>query len=168
MFSGTIFFISLVIYFGLTFGYKAYLNSSIAKLHDQTEAFSQQVPEGDQKKIINFYSQISNLKTVLASHVFSSQLFGWLEKNTQVNVYYDKFNLNVLNGQLPLSGIGKTMDDINQQLAIFQSHKDITKITLGNVNFSGGLWHFDVTLTFRPGYFSRPGLSIATTTTTQQ
>ena len=155
MFSGTIFFISLVIYLGLDFGYKAYLNSSLKTLQDQLQTFSQQVPVEDQKKIISFYSQISNLKTVLANHVFSSQLFGWLEKNTQVNVSYDKFNLNTTNNQLSLSGTAKTMDDVNQQMVIFQSQENVSKIALGNIGFTGGVWRFETTLSFQPGYFGR-------------
>lgn len=155
MFSGTIFFISLVIYFGLNFGYKTYLNSTVKKLQDQVATFSQQISVEDQKKIISFYSQISNLKTALTNHVFSSQLFSWLEKNTQVNVFFDKFNLNVANNQLSLSGVAKTMDDVNQQLVIFQSQENVSKLALGSVNFTGGIWRFETVLSFHPGYFSR-------------
>ncbi len=155
MFSGTIFFLSLVIYFGLAYGYKAYLGVSLKNLQDQIKIFSQKVPEEDQKKIISFYSQISNLKTVLNNHVFSSQLFSWLENNTQVNVYYDKFNLNVMNNKLVLVGIAKTMDDVNQELAIFQSRGEVSKVTVGNISSVSGAWRFEVTLTFTPGYFNR-------------
>ena len=160
MFSGTIFFISLVIYLGLAFGYTAYLSSSLSKLQDQVQTFSEQVPVEDQKKIINFYSQISNLKTVLSSHVFSSQLFTWLEKNAQVNVSYDRLNLNIQNNQLLLGGHSKTMDDIDQQLVIFQSQPEVGKIAVGNISFSDGVWRFDTTLSFVPGYFNASNIAL--------
>lgn len=163
MFSGTIFFISIVIYLGLDFGYKSYLSSQVKKLKDQVQAFSEQVPVEDQKKIIDFYSQTSNLKTVLANHIFSSQLLRWLERNSQINVTYDKFNLNVGNSQVTLGGSSKTMDDINQQLIVFQAQQEVSKVAIGNINFSNNLWHFEATLTFVPGYFGRSNTSATST-----
>lgn len=154
MFSGTIFFLSLVIYFGLAFGYSNYLNTTLKTLQDQTQAFAQQVSVADQKNIVDFYSQVSNLKIILAAHVFSSQLFAWLEKNSQINVTYSSFNLNASNSQLILGGDAKTMDDLNQQLAIFGSQPEVGKVILGSMNFSNGAWHFEVTLRFVPGYFN--------------
>lgn len=163
MFSGTLFFISLVIYFGIDFGYRSYVTSQVKKLKDQVQAFSEQVPVEDQKKIIDFYSQTSNLKTVLSSHIFSSQLLSWLERNSQINVTYDKFNLNIGNNQVILGGSAKTMDDINQQFIVFQSQKEVSKVAIGNINFSGNLWRFEVTLTFAPGYFNRSNTSATST-----
>ena len=154
MFTSTLFFISLVIYFGLQFGYSAYLNSNLKKLQEQVQAFGEQVPVEDQKKIVSFYSQVSNLKTILANHIFSAQLFNWLEKNTQKNVTFSKFNLNVTTNQVGLGGTAKTMDDFNQELAIFAAQADVEKISVGNVAFANGVWNFDITLLFRTGYFS--------------
>lgn len=164
MFSGTIFFISLVIYFGLAFGYTVYLNSNLQKLRGQAAVFSQQIPAEDQKRIVNFYSQIYNLKTALAKHIFSSQLFSSLERNTQVNIYFNKFNLNTQTNQLALGGVAKTMDDINQQFVLFQSQPEVARVAPGNISFSEGVWRFEATLLFQEGYFSRSGLAAATTT----
>lgn len=155
MFSSTIFFISLLIYLGLTFGYQPYLRSEADKLQDQIQAFSQQIPLEEQEKIIDFYSQLINLQTVLANHVFTSQTFEWMENNTQANVYYEKFDLNPTTNKLSLGGIAKTMEDVNQQFAIFANNPAIQRMSISNVTFSSGFWQFNVNLFFEPGYFQQ-------------
>jgi len=155
MFSSTIFLLSLVIYFGITFGYKAYLSSDLKKAEDEKQQLSQQVPVEEQAKIVSFYSQVVNLQSVLSAHVYSSQLFDWLEKNTQANVYFNRFTLGIANNQMTLGGVGKTMDDVNQQFVIFQSRPEIKRMNVTNVSFGAGLWQFDASLFFEPGYFRR-------------
>src|SRR3989304_3721474 len=103
MFSGTLFFIAAFVYLGLVFGYRPYLASEVRKLQDQINIFIQQIPLEEQNKIINFYSQLLNLRSLLDNHAISSQLFDWLEQNTQVNVYYDRFDVNLRTGELRIS-----------------------------------------------------------------
>ncbi|MEK7195196.1 MAG: hypothetical protein AAB655_00710 [Patescibacteria group bacterium] len=156
MFSGLIFFLSLFIYLGLVFGYKTYLNSEVRKLDDQVQKFSQQIPLEEQVKIINFYSQLVNIKSLLAKHVYGSSIFSWLEKNTQFNVYYRDFGLDTSASSLHLSGSAKTMDDVIQQIAIFQSRPEIGKVSVSSVSFSEGAWIFDVSIIFDPDFFHNP------------
>ncbi|MEK9180564.1 MAG: hypothetical protein AAB897_04090 [Patescibacteria group bacterium] len=153
MFSGTIFFIALLVYLGLAFGYRPYLVSEVAQLQDQINSFGQQIPAEEQAKIINFYSQLLNIRTLLSRHVFSSKAFEWLEANTQARVYFDKFDFNAKNSEVRLGGLAKTMEDVNQQLAIFDSRPEIKKANTSNVTLSNNIWRFDVTLTFDPGFF---------------
>lgn len=157
MFSSTVFFLSLFIYLGLTFGYEAYLNSGLKKVEDEKQRLAQDVPAEEQSKIVNFYSQIANLQSLLANHVYLSPLFDWLEKNTQTNVYLNKFNLNITSNQLALGGVAKTMEDVNQQLAIFQSRPEIQRMSVTNITMTLNLWQFDLSLYFEPGYFYRLG-----------
>lgn len=158
IFSSTVLFISLFVYFGLVYGYEPYLNSSAKKLQDQIQSFSQQITAVEQAELANFYSQLANLKLLLANHVFSSQIFAWLEKNTQANTYYDKFDLNITNNQLLLGGIGKTMEDVDQQLAVFESQPEVQGLSVSNISFVNSVWRFGATLQFKSGYFNRsPG-----------
>lgn len=155
MFSGTVFFLSILIWVGLVYGYKPYLFSQLKKAQTQIQAFGQQVPVEEQAKIANFYSQLTNLKNLLGGHVLVSQLFPWLEKNTEVNVYFEKFGLNTKTGEVLLGGVAKTMDDVNQQLAIFSSRQEVKKLSVTTVSFEGGAWRFDVKLSLNDGYFSQ-------------
>ncbi len=154
MFSSTMFFASLLLYLGLAFGYQPYLTGQVRKVQDQIQAFSQEVSVDQQTKLINFYSQLSNLRTLLANHLITSPVFAWLEKNTQVNIYFSKFVLSQEKNQLTLGGVAKNMDDINQQFAIFQADPDIDRMNIGSASLNNGAWQFEVVLFFRKGYFS--------------
>ncbi|MBU6500336.1 MAG: hypothetical protein KGJ89_00705 [Patescibacteria group bacterium] len=154
MFSSTVFIFSLLIYFGLAFGYKSYLNTQVQQLQDQIQAFGQQIPLDQQAKIIQFYSQLANLKKLLDNHTISSRIFSWLSKNTQTNVYWTSFSLDSQGGQVSLSGTAKSVADVGQQLAIFQSLPELTSMETNGVSGSGNNWQFSVDLKFIGGYFS--------------
>lgn len=154
MFSSTIFFISLVVYLGLIFGYRPYLNSQVKRLNDKIQSLSQQIPLDDQKKIINFYAQLVNLKAVLNGHIFTTPIFGWLEKNTQLNVYYTRLGLNAQNRQVTVVGLAKTVNDLVEQIKIFDDDPGVVKLNFGNSSIgTGGFWQFSLILTLTPEMF---------------
>lgn len=160
MFSSTIFFICLLVYFGLVYGYKPYLDREVGKLDQQIKIFEQQIPVDEQTKIVNFYSQLANLKSLLARHIVTSPLLGWLEGRTQTNVYFTKFHLNTQSSQLSLGGISKTIDDLTQQLQIFQEDQNVRRASFSNVSIgSNGLWQFDLTVVFDPKFLVAGGSS---------
>ena len=113
---------------------------------------SNSVSTSDQSQLIDYYSQIANLKTLLQNHTLSSQIFSWLEKDTEANVYYQSFALT--NGsQLTLSGVASTEADINQQVAIFENDPEISSVTVSNVSapqLLGNGWTFSVILIINP------------------
>jgi Tfp pilus assembly protein PilN len=157
LFSGGILFLTIAIYLGLTYGYEPYLQSQITKQTDQVNLLDQSISTADQSSLINFYSQIANLKTLLQGHVISSQFFTWLEQNTEANVYYDSLALGQAN-HVTLDGIAKTEADVNQQLSIFENSKAITSVNVSNVTFSqqtGGGWTFNVILVMAPSLFQQ-------------
>lgn len=153
-FSATIFFLALFIYAGTVYGYRPYLGSKVDELKGQLQLAGQQIPVEEQAKIANFYSQVVNLGTLLRGRTFVSGIFAWFEKNTQVNIYYNRFNLNVPNNQLSLGGIAKTVEDANQQFAIFQSRPEVGRINVDTIVSAAGVWQFDITIFFAPDYFS--------------
>jgi len=103
-FSGGILFLTVAVYFGLTLGYEPYLQSQLANAKNQVNALGNSVSASDQSQLIDFYSQIANLQTLLQKHTFSSQFFSWLEQNTEANVYYRSFALTQ-GDQIALSGV---------------------------------------------------------------
>lgn len=160
MFGTTVFFISLLVYVGLVFGYKPFLSSQLRKTQDKIQAFSQQIPAEEQFKIVDFYSQIVNLKSLIEKHILTSPFFEWLEKNTQGNIYFEQLDLNAANGRAILSGAAKSVEDITQQLAIFESRPEVERVSIGPTNFSGGAWRFGIVLYFNQGYFLRGGAQL--------
>ncbi len=119
-FSGGILFLIVMIYLGMTLGYEPYLQSQISKSQNQISNLNQSISVSDQSNLIHFYSQISNLKSLLQKHVLSSQLFDWLEKNTEANIYYQSFTMTS-GYKVNITGYATTEADINQQVAIFDN-----------------------------------------------
>jgi superoxide dismutase len=154
-FAGGIFFIVLINYLGLVFGYEPYLNKQVTGQQDQINQLNQSISADDQTKLINFYSQLSNLKSVLRDHTLTTQFFSWLEKNTEANVYYGSFSLTA-GSQVAIVGNATTEADVNQQIAIFEASPEVQKVSVSNVSAapSGNGWTFNATLTMKPSIFT--------------
>lgn len=153
MLSGTIFFVSVFVYFGLVFGYKPYLENQVQKLNDQIQSFSQKISVEDQENIVRFYSQSTNLKTLLGNHVTPSPILRWLEQNTHTGVFFTRFVLNTNQNQLSLSGAGRTAADAGAQAIIFERAAAVERVNLTSVSVGPtGLWEFTLTLFLRPEF----------------
>jgi hypothetical protein len=92
-FSGGMLVLAIAVYLGITFGYDPYLQNEITNTQNKITALNNSISPTDQTNLINFYSQVSNLKILLQKHTLSSQFFSWLEKNTEVNVYYQSLSM---------------------------------------------------------------------------
>ena len=154
LFSGGILFLVVIIYLGLVYGYQPYLEKQISTTQGQLSTLNNSIAPTDQTNLINFYSQISNLKTLLKKHVLSSQLFTWLEKNTEANVYYQSLALST-GYKVNIIGHAISESDINQQISIFESSPEVKSVSVSNVGLAQGTsgWNFTVLLTMNPSLF---------------
>ncbi len=147
MFSGTVFFISLAVYLGIAYGYKPYLERQVAILDEQIKSYTRQITPDEQEKLISFYSQVANLNEILKSRFTPSQIFGWLEKNTGANIYYNGFGFLLADYQVNLSGISKTVDGFSKQMVLFQNNPAVERASINSFSSAGGnLWQFNVSL----------------------
>ena len=126
LFSGSILLIIVLIYAGLQFGYEPYLNSQISLLQAQAQKVGQSVSPADEANLIRFYSQISNIQSLIKNHVFFSQFLTWLEQNTEANVYYTSMVFTAGN-QITLVGVAKTSADVSEQVAAFEASPDFRR-----------------------------------------
>ncbi len=145
--AGSLFAISLIIYLGLSYGYEPYLNGQKDDLDIQIQEFSKKIPQEDQTKLVSFYSQLANVKTLLGKHPMTSKAFDWLETNTQANTYFTKLTFNVPTSQITLLGNSKSPQDAAEQAAIFESQPEVLRLNLNNLAVSpGGGWQFNMTV----------------------
>lgn len=154
-FSGGVAVVVFVLYLGLIFAYRPYLNSRIATIEEQIDILNQQVSADAQNQLISFYSQISNVRSLLGNHVFFSHFLSWLESHTQANVSFG--NLNFSNGnQIILVGLTKTQADMDQQLAAFESAPDVKSARVSNISFvsTSNVWQFTISLVMQPSVFA--------------
>jgi hypothetical protein len=147
-FSGGVFFLTVLIYCGLIFGYGPYLDSQISETTDQMNALAKSIPTDAKASFTTFYSQTANLKTALASHVIPSQFFAWLEKHTEAHVSYVRANLATGSGELSLSATAPTDADMNQQLTIFEHAPEVKRMNVMGISYSDttNQWQFTVSL----------------------
>ncbi len=151
MFSATLFMTSVFAYLGLVYGYAPYLQKQADTLNVQAKALTQQVQADNQTKIVEFYSQLANLRSILDKHAYSSALLELLEKSTYANVYFTKLSFTASNNQVALAGLARTAQDVPAQIQIFQTTPGIRNVTFNNlVALPGGQWQFDATLTLDP------------------
>ncbi len=152
------FFIVVVIYVGITFGYEPYIAGKISADKAAMDQLNKSIPAADQTKLIGFYSQVSNLKSLLANHIVASQFFAWLEKDTEANVYYQSLGVgsgNVVN----LTGTAKTQADLDQQIAIFETAPEIISVSVTSVApADGGGFTFNATLVMTLSLFTHSGI----------
>lgn len=151
LFSGGVFGIALLVYFGLILGYEPYLDGQIKQVNAEIDQFAKSVSADDQAKLVTFYSKLSNLKGVLVNHVTFSRFLSWLEKNTEANIYFSQLTFSSGN-QVVLGGIAKAETDVNQQVAIFEAAPEVKSVAVSNITLvaASNLWQFTITLTLDP------------------
>ncbi|MEK7608833.1 MAG: hypothetical protein AAB495_04610 [Patescibacteria group bacterium] len=150
--SGTLFFLALVVYLGLKFGYKPYLDSSVSKLDAQIQKFGQEISKEEQDRITAFYSQLVNLRSLLSSRVAATPAFEVLEHNALPGVYFTKASLNALTGEFALTGIAKTIEEVSRQTGVFERDPNVARVNFSNVSSVSGVegWQFTMSIFLKP------------------
>jgi hypothetical protein len=157
LFSALLFLFALFVFFGLKVGYKNYLNNQIGSLDKKLENLSNSIKQEDQKKFIDTYSQIINLQTVLGNHVFSHNIFSFLEKNTLSKVFYKSAKFASLPRTLTLEGEAESLQMLSLQMARFEESEEVEKAVLSNMGFKpNGSTSFTINLVFKSKYLSSP------------
>ncbi len=157
VFSIVLFGLSIFIYVGLNVGYKSYLDSKSESLDQELAGLSNSVSEEDQQQFIVFYSQLTNLKKILAEHAFSGNAFSFLEANTLPQVSYTEAEYNSTASQIALTGEASSLQMLAAQLAQFNKASGVQRTSLSSLSFSPrGTVSFSIDVVFVPGFFSKP------------
>jgi lipopolysaccharide export LptBFGC system permease protein LptF len=167
VFALIVFAFMVAIYFGMVFGYTPYLNSQANSLDKQINSLSQSVNQEQQKNLANFYSQLINVQTLLASHQNPSKLFDFLEKNTNQNVYYQSLELAAAEKTLKLTGNASDYNILVQQLELFRRDPRVESVFLDSsgLGATGGT-DFSIRVIFKPELMSENATSGATSNAT--
>jgi hypothetical protein len=127
-----VFCFTAALYLGMTLGYKPYLNSQISGLDQKISQLSQSIDEGQQKKLISFYSQLINIDGLLKTRSETSKFFDFLEKNTSGKVYYESADLSAAEKTVKLEGVAASYSVLAEQMEIFRRAPEIKGISLDN------------------------------------
>lgn len=153
IFSLIFFSVFLSAYFGLRFGYRGYLQSQIDKKDQEIAALAQSVPQEEQRTLLKFYNQLSNLQEILGSHVESTKLFNFLQKNTNQKVFYNTLNLSVAEKKISLDGVASSFDVLAQQLEAFKRAPEVERLLMSQADNKDGKVNFRLVLFVKPELF---------------
>jgi len=152
-FSFFMFLLVALTYFGLSVGYKAYLNQEIKKLETSLDELRFEVPEEEQEELIRFFSQVGNIKTVLDKHIITSNVFRFLEQNTHASIAFTDMDLSTTERKISLDGVAANYDALVAQMSILESVPEVERIVLDNSQLNAGAVSFRLTLTVDASVF---------------
>ena len=146
-----LFAVAAIIYAGMAFVYTPYLNNHLNTVSNQLNQGIQGVNADQAAAIATEYSQVVHVKSLLQGHVVFSNFLTWLSKRTQPSVYYGSLQY-LSNNQIALAVLARSENDINQQMAIFESDPAVSSVTLSNISLASvsGYWQANMTLTIKP------------------
>lgn len=162
-FAVTLLVLVIVVFFGITFGYRPYLTNKVEALDAEIADFSRRVPADEQANILTFYSQLANLKTVLGKHTATPAFLRWVEEGTVQSVRMTKVAMNTSSRQIQITGIARTPTDVALQVAAFQQRPGIERVDFRNSQVVAGGVQFDVVLTVVQGFFTAASQSQSST-----
>lgn len=150
VFTAIIFGSTILIYFGMIFGYKPYLNSKMKGLDKEIANLTASIGEEQQKNLADFYSQLVNVRNLLVNHPTVSKFFDFLEKNTYQQVNFSSLSLSLAEKNLRLEGNASDYRILVQQLELFRQAPEINSIFLDSLQLREGSISFSIRLVFKP------------------
>lgn len=144
-----------VIYFGLAFGYKNFLNDRIGEVDSEIQQLSESIPQDQQDKLIKFYGQLANLQTLLNKHVISSNVFPILEKNTNLGVFYNSAELKMTDRRLVLEGVANSYRVLSEQLEAFNRVSEVEKVIINESYLSNNRVNFRLFIILNEKLFTK-------------
>jgi hypothetical protein len=155
IFSFFIFAITLVTYGALGFGYGPYLERQVSLRDTEISALAKAIPEKDQERFLEFYSQLTSLRSVLDNHVTHTSFLTWLESNTNQNVFYSSLTTNTTRQEVVLEGIADSYETLAQQLQVFSGVREVKSYSVRQSQRTPeGRVQFRVELIFIPDIFN--------------
>ncbi len=123
------------------------LEETLAKERTIEEIAMEREVFGYQKKIGDF-SKLINL------HLFSSNFFEFIEKNSHPQIWFSKLSLNPRRGEVELSGEAENFATLHQQLQIFRTNPSVKNLNLVQIAIGKqGRVNFGLNLSLDPGIF---------------
>jgi hypothetical protein len=128
-----IFLTVAAVYAGMKFGFEdAYLQSALSQADTQSNKTLKSVSEDEQKQIFNFYSQLSNIDTLLKRQGKGTTYLDILEKNTLKAVVYGDSDMRIDENGVIIKLDGKTPSYslVVQQMELYKKISNVREVRL--------------------------------------
>lgn len=158
MSTSTIFFVVLVIYLGMQFGYRPYLDGQVRALEAQITELTQKISAENQETTLSFYGQLANMKDLLDGHVHASNFFVWLEANTNTGITFSSldFRKESDSSVFTLEGSVLSIQQFTEQMLHFESLPEVERAQFDSLKSAEGTetWDFSIELVMDPSFIS--------------
>ena len=155
-----LFFISLVIfaasvfiYLGLALGYRPFLESRILAKSSEVQKLANVVSKEEQERFVEFYSQLVNVKELLARHTLMSSALTLLEQITHRKVYFEHGSFDAASRVWELDGVADSYPVLTEQLESFRMSDMIGRVTVGQSQLSEGVVRFKASVVLKEDVF---------------
>jgi len=106
-------------------------------------------------QVILYKKKINDFTKLIENHEFASNVFAFMEENSQPNVWFRQFNLDAKNSQVQLTGETESMDAFSRQTATFEKNEYVKNLgTLNSSATESSKINFNFSLTLKPEIFS--------------
>lgn len=142
--------ISIISFFVLN----RFLETAKAELQNLEETLDRErTPEEAalEKRVFDYQKKMEDFTTLKDLHLYPSKFFDFFQDLCHPQVWFSKFNLNLRNYDLTISGQTDTFSTLGQQLLIFQEREEIQEVNLSQLKISKiGKVDFTLSLSFDP------------------
>lgn len=145
VFSGLAMTAAAVVYVGLAFGYRQLLEQQLQRVETEMDELAQSIPQEQQEGLLRFYSQLANLQVLLRNHLMSSQLFPFLERNTNQTVAYTTLDFKASDRRAALEGSAPSYQALSQQLEAFSRTPQVENVVVNDSYAAEGRVFFRLT-----------------------
>ena len=136
---------------GGLFVYRDYSGKQKDALQKEIDVLNKQRDYDLEKRVKDFDQAIKNINKYLAAHIYPTKLFKMIDDLTLEKVQFISFSADIEQGQLSLSGIAGSYDDLARQVKVFESDKRIVKADPPDSQLnSKGQIQFNIKIKFDP------------------
>ncbi|OGM92412.1 hypothetical protein A2755_01480 [Candidatus Wolfebacteria bacterium RIFCSPHIGHO2_01_FULL_48_22] len=154
--TGVVLGMMVLVYGGITFGYRPYIESQLAQMDAQLDAVSLSL-QADEEDVFDVYSQLYNIQMLSSKHIYGSKIFSVLEAGTNPSVQLTKAEADVAKNILLLEGVAADHDIVVSQAATYRIVAGVSDAQLtSSVRGEDGRAHFTMSLIMDKGYFTKP------------
>ncbi|MBI2035141.1 MAG: PilN domain-containing protein [Candidatus Liptonbacteria bacterium] len=130
VFSIIVFGSVLLLYLGMSLGYETFLTGQAEDLRAKLAELKEQITPEDQKNLAEFYSQVYNTRELVPKHSYPTQLFDFLEENTNEKIYYTTISYSGESANLSIQGVAVSYEFLAKQLEALRRRPEIESAIL--------------------------------------
>ncbi len=146
-----LFIVSAVVYGGLFF-YRKSIDATITDWHEKIAGKEEELnSEGGVASLIDTSDSIGAAQALIESHVFTSNVFTFLQEVTHQRVQFYTFGFARDTRKIELSGLAISYRTVAEQISVLESSPQVEKVEFGGLSLTDqGLINFKLSVTYKP------------------